>query len=131
MGARAARFAFGPWPFFPAIVVVIGFVILVVRAFARAAALSTDASSTFAVLAPNLATAVVASILVGGLVWGVPRAVARVVPRDGRARYLLTCLIIAIAIAVAIHLITRYVFTDGAAEEQASVAVTLGFSTPF
>ena len=42
MGARAARFAFGPWPFFPAIVVVIGFVILVVRAFARAAARSLN-----------------------------------------------------------------------------------------
>ena len=49
MGARVARFALGPWPFFPGVVVVIAFVTLVVRAFARAAALSTDASSTFEV----------------------------------------------------------------------------------
>lgn len=131
MGVRIARFALGPWPFFPGVVIVIAFVTLVVRAFGRAAALSTDASSTFSVLAPNLATAAVASALIGGLVWAVPRIVARVIPRDGRVRYLLTCLVLAVIIAVALHLITRFVFTDGAADEQATLLVSLGFSTPF
>ncbi len=127
------RFLLGPWQLFPRSVTVIFFVTLMVRAAGRAAAMSIDSSGTFRIITPNALTAIVGAVGIGALYWGVPRVFDRLRPRTGsagRSRYLLEVVLIALVMAVLLHVVTRVLFLDGGVDEAAPVAVSLGFSFP-
>jgi len=130
----ATRLIVGPWPFFPWILMWIGIGGLMLRALGRASARAIDVPQTLELAWPNIQTAIVGSAASGLFIWGIPRLVDRAKPRRGapmgRGRYLLDAAFIAVAIAITLHVITRYLFPDDAVDESATLATSLGFSTP-
>lgn len=107
------RFVLGPWPLYPGVILLMTFGLLAMRAFGRAAALSSDAGHALAIAAPNLVTAGVVAASIAGMLWAAPRALARTGRTTStRPSYLATVGLAGVALTATITLMSRVVFPD-------------------
>lgn len=112
----------------------IGVAALTIRAFSRAASLSSDLAGTLEIVWPNLLTAVAASAVAGLLYRFVPPVVERTLPArlaGGRTAYLLSMGAISVILGVLLHIVTRTVFADTGQDEGATPLLSITFTSTF
>lgn len=110
------RILLGPWPLYPVAIMLTIVFSMLIRSLVRVQSQPVGAAPVSGMILPVLAVA--AATIAAGLValWLVPRALERAVPLRGhpagRARYLLSLLLVCLAMALALAA-TRFGYPDG------------------
>ena len=125
-GRDVVRILLGPWPLYPVAIVLVTLFSLLIRSLVRVQSQPAGAAPVSGMIPAVLTVAVVTTLVVLVTLLLVPRLLERVAPLDGRppgrARYLLTLLVVCGATAVALA-VTRFGYPDGGPPIQLSPLV--------
>lgn len=125
-GRDAIRILLGPWPLYPLAIVLVILFSLLIRSIVRVQSQPAGAAPVGGMILPVLAVAVATTLAVIVTLHLVPRLLERMAPLGGRppgrARYLVTLIVVCVVSAVALVL-TRFGYADGGPPIQLSPLV--------